>query len=56
MNEGMNVMTNENNELIPTYSLIGLRIFMDYGKRNEATREDYFPILFIDQMLDRLAG
>ena len=28
---------------------------MDYRKLNKATRKDHFPLLFIDQMLDRLA-
>ena len=29
---------------------------MDYKKLNKATRKDHFPLPFIDQMLDRLAG
>ncbi|XP_019235428.1 PREDICTED: uncharacterized protein LOC109215773 [Nicotiana attenuata] len=29
---------------------------MDYGKLTNATRKDHFPFLFIDQMLDTLAG
>jgi len=29
---------------------------MDYRKLNTATRKDHFPLLFIDQMLERLAG
>ncbi|GJY30460.1 reverse transcriptase domain-containing protein [Tanacetum coccineum] len=28
----------------------------DYGKLNEATRKDHFPLPFMDQMLERLAG
>ena len=29
---------------------------MDYRKLNKAPRKDHFPLPFIDQMLDRLAG
>ena len=29
---------------------------MSYKKLNKATRKDHFPLPFIDQMLDRLAG
>ena len=29
---------------------------MDYTKLNKETRKDHFPLTFIDQMLDRLAG
>ena len=29
---------------------------MDYRKFNKATRNDHFPLPFIDQMLDRLVG
>ncbi|XP_070023387.1 uncharacterized protein [Nicotiana sylvestris] len=53
---GMTVVKNDNNELIFTRTVTGWRICMDYRKLNLATRKDHFPLPFIDQMLDRLAG
>ncbi|KAL4367552.1 hypothetical protein GQ457_05G021450 [Hibiscus cannabinus] len=53
---GITVISNEKNELIPTRTVTGWRICMDYRKLNKATRKDHFPLPFIDQMLDRLAG
>ena len=49
------VIKNENNELIPTRTVTGWRVCIDYRKLNTATRKDHFPLPFIDQMLDRLA-
>ncbi|GJU24710.1 reverse transcriptase domain-containing protein [Tanacetum coccineum] len=34
----------------------GWRVCIDYRKLNEATRKDHFPLPFMDQMLERLAG
>nr|GEZ80305.1 reverse transcriptase domain-containing protein [Tanacetum cinerariifolium] len=34
----------------------GGRVCIDYRKLNEATRKDHFPLPFMDQMLERLAG
>ena len=53
---GFIVIRNEKNELIPTITVIGWRVCIDYRKLNTATRKDHFPLPFIDQMLDRLAG
>jgi len=49
---GITVVKNDNNELIPTKTIIGWRECMDYRKLNTATRKDYFPLPFIYQMLD----
>ncbi|KAJ9556957.1 hypothetical protein OSB04_011571 [Centaurea solstitialis] len=53
---GLLVVTNGNNELVPTRTVTGWRVCIDYRKLNDATRKDHFPLPFIDQMLERLAG
>ncbi|GJW86522.1 reverse transcriptase domain-containing protein [Tanacetum coccineum] len=50
------VVTNENDELVPTRTITGWRVCIDYRKLNEATAKDHFPLPFMDQMLERLAG
>nr|GFA57297.1 DNA-directed DNA polymerase [Tanacetum cinerariifolium] len=54
--EGMTVIKNDENELVPTRLVTGWRVCIDYMKLNEATRKDHFPLPFMDQMLERLAG
>nr|GEU94880.1 reverse transcriptase domain-containing protein [Tanacetum cinerariifolium] len=44
------------NELILTRLVTGWSVCIDYRKLNEATRKDHFPLPFMDQMLERLAG
>ena len=46
----------ENNILMPSRTVTGWRICIDYWKLNKATQKDHFPLPFLDQMLDRLAG
>src|SRR3954468_22040227 len=53
---GMTVIRNEKNELIPTRTVTGWRMCIDYRRLNQATRKDHFPLPFMDQMLERLAG
>ena len=53
---GFTIIRNEKNELIPTRTVIGWRVCIDYIKLNIATRKDHYPLPFIDQMLDRLVG
>nr|GEX79677.1 reverse transcriptase domain-containing protein [Tanacetum cinerariifolium] len=53
---GMTVITNDKNELVPTRLVTGWKVCIDYRKLNEAPRKDRFPLPFMDQMLERLAG
>ncbi|GJU45881.1 reverse transcriptase domain-containing protein [Tanacetum coccineum] len=53
---GMTVVKNEEYELVPTRLVTGWRVCIDYRKLNEATCKDHFPLPFMDQMLERLAG
>ncbi|GJW98806.1 reverse transcriptase domain-containing protein [Tanacetum coccineum] len=53
---GITVVTNENDKLVPIRIVTGWRVCIDYRKLNEATSKDHFPLLFMDQMLERLVG
>ena len=53
---GMTVVKNENNEMIPTRLATSWRMCVNYRKLNAVTRKDHFPLPFIDQILERVAG
>jgi len=53
---GVTVIINEKNELIPTRTITGWRMCIDYRKLNSITRKDHFPLPFMDQILERVAG
>uniref|UniRef100_A0A2N9EYS5 RNA-directed DNA polymerase n=1 Tax=Fagus sylvatica TaxID=28930 RepID=A0A2N9EYS5_FAGSY len=53
---GVTVVENELGELVPTKLVTGWRMCIDYRKLNAATRKDHFPLPFIDQVLERVAG
>nr|GEY41524.1 reverse transcriptase domain-containing protein [Tanacetum cinerariifolium] len=53
---GFTVVKNKENKLIPTRLVTGWCVCIDYRKLNDATRKDHFPLPFMDQMLERLAG
>ncbi|GJQ95823.1 reverse transcriptase domain-containing protein [Tanacetum coccineum] len=48
---GITIVSNEDNELIPTRLVTGWRVCIDYKKLNEATRKDHFPLPFMDQII-----
>nr|GEU73811.1 reverse transcriptase domain-containing protein [Tanacetum cinerariifolium] len=50
------VVESKDNELILTRLVMGWCVCIDYRKLNEATHKDHFPLPFMDQMLERLAG
>ena len=50
------MVANEKNELVPTRVQNSWCVCIDYRRLNQATQQDYYPLPFIDQMLERLAG
>jgi len=50
------VVENVDKELVQTRLPTKVRVCIDYKKLNATIRKDHFPLPFIDQMLERLAG
>ena len=50
------MVANEHNELIPTWVTTCWRVCIDYRKLNVGAKKDHFPLSFVDQMLERVAG
>ncbi|GJW21587.1 reverse transcriptase domain-containing protein [Tanacetum coccineum] len=53
---GMTVVTNEENELVPTRLVTGWRVCIDYRKLNEATCKEHISVTIHGPMLERYAG
>ena len=53
---GITIIKNDKNELILVRIVTSWKVCIDYCILNQATRKDHFPLLFMDWMLERLAG
>jgi len=53
---GLTIVKNEKEEMIPIRVQNSWGVCIDYRRLNQETRKDHFPLPFIDQMLERLAG
>ena len=53
---GLTIMNNKDGQLVRTLIQSGWIVCIDYHKLNAATRNDHFPLPFIDQMVECLAG
>ena len=45
---GTTVIRTESNTLLPSRTVIGWKICINYRKLNKATRKDHFPLSFLD--------
>jgi hypothetical protein len=53
---GLTVVSNEKGEEVATRLTTGWRVCIDYRKLNDMTKKDHFPLPFVDQILEKLAG
>ena len=53
---GVTMTVNDKGEEIQTCLPMKWQVCIDYRKLNAATKKDHFPLLFIDQIHDRLEG
>ena len=53
---GVTVVENEKGALVPTRTVTGWRMWIDYRKLNATTCKDHFSLPFIDRILERVAG
>jgi hypothetical protein len=52
---GFIYVPNKHNEMVPTRTIVGYRMCIDFIKVNKETRKDHYLLPFIDQTLERLA-
>ena len=53
---GVTVEENQEREIVTVRKPTGWRQCIDYRRLNAVTKKDHFPLPFIDQMLEMLAG
>ncbi|RDX99885.1 Retrovirus-related Pol polyprotein, partial [Mucuna pruriens] len=52
----MTVIKNRQDKMVPARTQNSWRVCIEYKKLNQVTRKDHFPLPFIDQVLEKLAG
>ena len=53
---GITVVQNDKGEDVSTHLTIGWRVCINYRKLNAVTRNNHFPLPFMDQVLKRVSG
>ena len=53
---GITMVQNDKGEEVSTRLTPGWRVCIDYRKLNNVTRNDHFPLPFMDQVLERVSG